>query len=303
MVSGSKVRVICPSVSFFFARLGAALGVFGDFLPLVGDFVFAGCGLSVVIGELSPILGQSLAWFEGETRRMAEVRSSELEMGLSSSGGPEGGDTAVSAPQVVRAFHALEKVCGLDEETVSRFKDRFQFPECVRVHRPTNEDRACHFFPGEVCFYKAAFTCGLRLLVHPFIMELLGFLGIAPGQLMPNSWRIVVNCMELWLAANEDMIRVSELVHLYRLKESKEYGYYELVPWARRARITRGLPSSFRYWKCRFVFVSGDDFETPASEAWGDVPRLLRRWETPHLGESILPIVCWFMFFVFIGRQ
>ena len=57
MVSGSEVRVICPSVSFFFARLRVALGVSGNFLPLVGDFVFAGCGLSVVIGELSPILG------------------------------------------------------------------------------------------------------------------------------------------------------------------------------------------------------------------------------------------------------
>ena len=277
MVSGSEVRAICPSVSFFFARLEATLGVSGDFLPLVGDFVFAGCGLSLVIGELSPILGQSLAWFEGETRRMAEVRSSELETGLSSSGDPEGGDTAVSAPRVVRAFHALEEVCGLDDETVGRFKDRFQFPECVRVRWPTNEDRACHFFPGEICFYEATFTCGLRLLIHPFIMELLGFFGIAPGHLMPNLWRIVVNCMEIWLATNEDMIKVSELVHLYRLKESKEYRYYELVPWARKARIVRGLPLSFRYWKSRFVFVSRDDFETPANEPWGDVPRLLRR--------------------------
>ena len=98
MVSGSEVRVVCPSVSFFFAHLRAALGVFGDFLPLVGDFIFVGCGLSLVIGELSPILGQSLAWFEGETRRMAEVRSSELETGLSSSSSPKMGDTAVSAP-------------------------------------------------------------------------------------------------------------------------------------------------------------------------------------------------------------
>ena len=73
MVSGFEVRSICPSVSFFFARLGATLGVFGDFLPLVGDFVFADCDLSLVIEELSPILGQSLAWFEGETRRMVEV--------------------------------------------------------------------------------------------------------------------------------------------------------------------------------------------------------------------------------------
>ena len=143
MVNGSEVKAACPLVSFFFAHLGAALGVSGDFLPLVGDFIFVGCDLSLVIGELSPILGQSLAWFEGETRRMVEVRYSELETGLSSSGDPEGGDTAISAPQVVRAFHALEEVCGLDNETVGRF----QFQEHVRVRRPTNEDRACHFFP------------------------------------------------------------------------------------------------------------------------------------------------------------
>ena len=98
-------------------------------------------------------------------------------------------------------------------------------------------------------------------------MEILGFFGIAPRQLMPNSWRILVNCMEIWLAINEDMIKVGELVHLYRLKESKKYGYYELVPWARRARIMRGLPLSFRYWKSCFFFMSGDDFETSASEA------------------------------------
>ena len=102
--------------------------------------------------------------------------------------------------------------------------------------------------------------------------------------------------MEIWLAANEDMIKVSELVHLYCLKESKEYGYYELVPWARRARIVRGLPSPFRYWKSRFFFESGDYFETPASEAWSDVQRLLCRWGTPHLGASTFSIVYWFLF-------
>ena len=277
MVSGYKVRVACPSVSFFFARLGAALGVSGDFLPLVGDFIFAGCGLSVVLGELSPILGQSIAWFEGETKRMSKVRSNELETRLLSSSGLEEGDTTVSIPRVVWAFHALKEVCGLDADTVGRFKDRFQFPERVHVRRPNNEDRACHFFPSEVCFYEAAITCGLRLPIHSFIMELLGYFGIAPGQLMPNSWRIAVNCIEIWLAANEDMIKVGELIYLYHLKESKEYGYYELVPWARRARIVKGLPSSFRYWKSRFFFVSRDDFETPASEAWGNIPRLLRQ--------------------------
>ena len=80
---------------------------------------------------------------------------------------------------------------------------------------------------------------------------------------MPNSWRIVISCMEIWLVATEGaMIKVDEFTYLYRLKESKEYRYYELVPWVRKARIVKDLPSSFRYWKSRFFFVSGDEWET-----------------------------------------
>ena len=232
---------------------------------------------------------------------MSEVRSNELKTGLSSSGDLVEGDTAVSTPREVRAFHALEEVCGLNADIVGRFKDRFQFSERVRVRRPNDEDKAYHFFPGEVCFCEATFTYGLRFPVHPFMMEFLDHFGIASEQLMPNSWKIVVNCMEIWLAANGDMIKVGEFIYLYRLKESKEYGYYELVPWERRTRIVRGLPLSFRYWKSRFFFVSGDDFETPSSGDWGDIPRLLRRWGTPTLGASVfLPVVFSFVVFAVI---
>ena len=59
-----------------------------------------------------------------------------------------------------------------------------------------------------------------------------------------------------------DMIGQDEFVHLYRLKESKEYKYYELMPWVRKARIVIDLPLSFRYWKSRFFFVFGDGWET-----------------------------------------
>ena len=121
-----------------------------------------------------------------EQEIMSEVRSSELETGLSSSDNLVEEDTAVSIAREVRAFYALEEVCGLDIDTLGRFRDRFQFPEWVRVCLPSEEDWACHFFPGEVCFYESAFVCGLRFLVHLFLMELLDHFGIAPGQLMPN---------------------------------------------------------------------------------------------------------------------
>ena len=54
--------------------------------------------------------------------------------------------------------------------------------------------------------------------------------------------------MEIWMIVTEgDMIRLDEFVHLYCLTKLKEFGYYELVSWVRKARIIIDLPSSFRY--------------------------------------------------------
>ena len=95
----------------------------------------------------------------GEQKVMSDVRSSELETWLSSSDDPVEveEDTAASSPREVRTFSTLGEECGLNVETLSRFKDRFQFLERGRIRRPHKEERACHFSPGEVCFYKAVF--------------------------------------------------------------------------------------------------------------------------------------------------
>ena len=97
---------------------------------------------------------------------------------------------------------------------------------------------------------------------------------------------------------------VNEFVHLYRLKESKEFGYYEFVPWDRKSRFVVDLPSSFRYWKSIYFFVSSDGWETLSDDFWGDVPRLLCRWETPLLGafapQEMLPFPSLFSFILAI---
>ena len=48
MVSGSEVRIACPSISFLFARLGGSLGIF----PYLENFVFEGNSLSVALADL-----------------------------------------------------------------------------------------------------------------------------------------------------------------------------------------------------------------------------------------------------------
>lgn len=162
-----------------------------------------------------------------------------------------------------KAFHALKEKCSLDKDTLFRFRDRCQLPNETRIRLPRLGEKVCSFTPGEVSFYKASFVTGLRFLVHPFIMELLYHLGIAPRQLKPNSWRIIISCMEIWMTVIEgDMIFLDEFVFLYHLKESKEFEYYKLVPWDRKSKLVLNLPSYFRYWDSRYYFMFGDSWET-----------------------------------------
>ena len=83
------------------------MGVF----PHLKNFVFEVNNLGVALADLLPLLRQSIDWFESWAREqeiMYEVRFSELETGLSSSGDLVEGDTIVSTPREVRAFHAFE---------------------------------------------------------------------------------------------------------------------------------------------------------------------------------------------------
>ena len=122
MASSSEVRIACPSISFLFACLGGSLGVFRH----LENFISEGNSLGVVVVDLLPLLRQSIDWFWDLVREaMSKVKSSELETGLSSSDDPVEGDTVVSNPREVRAFYALNEECGLDADTLGRFKDRF----------------------------------------------------------------------------------------------------------------------------------------------------------------------------------
>ena len=124
----------------------------------------------------------------------SEVGLGDLERGSSSNVGGEGAnvDIATSTPShaplsshpptpaVARPFHALKEKCSLKIEVFSKFRDRFQFPKEARARLPRKGEKACAFAHGEICFYEAAFSCGLRFPVHPFIMELLHYPNLAP---------------------------------------------------------------------------------------------------------------------------
>jgi len=97
-----------------------------------------------------------------EEGQRSVVRSSELETSLSSSDKPVEMeiDTTASKPSSFkpssskpssskpssskkpRSFDALNEPCGLDEDTLFRFRDRFQFPNETRIRLPHKSKRA-----------------------------------------------------------------------------------------------------------------------------------------------------------------
>ena len=46
----------------------------------------------------------------------------------------------------------------------------------------------------------------------------------------------------------------------------------------------RGFPSFFRDWKSRYFVISRSGWESLSDDFWGEILRLLRKWEVPALG-------------------
>ena len=105
-------------------------------------------------------------------------------------------------------------------------RSRFQFLSLVRVRILSDNDRACRSYVDEVCLNEANFVNGLRFPIHHFLRELFNHLSLAPAQLVPNSWRIVICRMVVWMSANDgNTIKMDECLHLYHLRCSGDLGY------------------------------------------------------------------------------
>ena len=120
MVDYSAVRADCPSIAFFFAHLGSLLeSVEGEFLERIGSFVRKDYSYTSILSSLFPLVSHIAE--VARLLRMSEVRSSDLEMGLSLSD-----DCVVSeATSVSSPYKAWNISCSLSEKDEKWIRDRF----------------------------------------------------------------------------------------------------------------------------------------------------------------------------------
>lgn len=125
------------------------------------------------------------------------TRSRPIDLETTSSSS-EMEDQEVGGQQVVDVDEAMrqqpfkaEGIVGLIYEAdLPLLRAAYQIPDSVVLRAPSAQDRACTFSENEVCLYEEAFRAGLRLPFPRIVRDLLSILHLAPGQLMPNAWKI-----------------------------------------------------------------------------------------------------------------
>ena len=101
-----------------------------------------------------------------------------------------------------------------------------------------------------------AFDNGLRFPLHPFIKRVLQHFNVCPSQLSPNFWGILVGLLVLFRDKGLGVPSIALFLDLFSVKEATE-GFLYLSRRASAPLIISDLPSSHRFWKERYFFVSG----------------------------------------------
>ena len=75
------------------------------------------------------------------------------------------------------------------------------------------------------------------------------------------------------MSANDgDVIKKDEFLHFYRLRKSKDPGYYEFKPWDRASRLILDYSLFARNWKPNFFFLSSNGWEFVPGEDLDEAP-------------------------------
>ncbi|CAN6278391.1 unnamed protein product [Urochloa humidicola] len=124
-----------------------------------------------------------------------------------------------------------------------------------------------------ICVHAQAFAAGMRLPLHPFVASALAHYGIAPSQLAPNGWRVLVAFAVLCHFRGAGPPSLPVFRHFFALAPlPKAKGWYSFRGRETVPALFTGLPNSTKTWKEEFLLVS-----PPPGAPW----RCPVRWGMP----------------------
>ncbi|KAK0574245.1 hypothetical protein LWI29_020337 [Acer saccharum] len=163
--------------------------------------------------------------------------------------------------------------------------------------------------PGHVAVYGSMLTCGVTLPLQPFITWFLAEARLAPAQLTPNSYRILMCMWHMWHRMKRPPPTPREVRHFYSLRPVGKTGIYFLQSnqpefWIPKNVVVKGcvepttdekmkgfvwgFPTSNKFWKNSWFFVGKDwgqsiSFDLDGTQMTCRVPRYFCTPQWNHL--------------------
>ena len=151
----------------------------------------------------------------------------------------------------------------ISEDNLCVLREIYGIPKEVELRAPMKHEGADWDIPGWTCFYEYTLRLGFRFPVPPLARRLLLYYDLAPGQLMPNTWRILLSLGILSERYNLPF-GLGCLLHNYYLKEHiNDQGRYMLIPRSKEQQIIIDTTTNDRYWNNTFFFSKGPPVDGP----------------------------------------
>ena len=136
------------------------------------------------------------------------------------------------------------------------FAARYGPPFRVQVWCPDMLTTYVVEVPKMVCFFKVAFENDLCFPLHPFIKRVLQHFNVCPSQLSPNLQGVLVGLLIIFRDKGLGVLSIALLLDFFSEKEAVE-GFLYISKRSSAKLIISDLPSSHKFWKERYFFVSG----------------------------------------------
>ena len=136
------------------------------------------------------------------------------------------------------------------------FAARYGPPFGVQVWCPDVLTTYVVQLPKMVCFFEVAFESVLHFPLHPFIKRVMQHFNVCPSQLSPNFWGVLVGLLVVFRDKGLGVLSITLLLDFFSLKEAAE-GFLYISKSSSAKLIISDLPSSHKFWKERYFFVSG----------------------------------------------
>ena len=163
------------------------------------------------------------------------------------------------------------------ERMLPGIRTMYGIPNDVELRASREHKRADWDIPGWTCLYEYTFRLGFRFPIPQLVRRMLLYYDLAPGQLMPNTWRILLG-LGILCERNGVQFGLGCLLHNYYLKEHlTDTGRYSLVPRSKKTELIIDTKSNDRNWKDTFFFAKGP----PVDGSWrmrGEEYRYRRVW-------------------------